>query len=122
MHSVWGNEFKKEVQLAFLVCLALLPEAVNAQFTFTTSESGVIVTGHTGSSRVVKIPETINNLPVIAVGGNTFYFNTNILSVTIPNRVTSIEVGAFMNCSGLRSVRMGYSVANIGINAFYNTA
>ena len=40
-------------------------------------------------------------------------------SYTIPNSVTSIEDGAFGDCSGLTSITIPNSVTSIGIDAFY---
>ena len=49
-----------------------------------------------------------------------FHDCSSLVSVTIPNSVTSIRKHAFYNCSSLASVTIPDSVASIGNYAFYN--
>ena len=44
--------------------------------------------------------------------------NTEITDLVIPDGVTSINNGAFLNCSGLTSITIPNSVTNIGYDAF----
>jgi hypothetical protein len=46
-----------------LVLLAL-PASVQAQFTYTTNNGTITITGHTGSGSAVTIPSTMNGLPI----------------------------------------------------------
>ena len=61
--------------VAYLPLLVLLtrPAVVQAQFTFTTNNGTVILTGYTGSGDNVTIPSTTNGWPVMAVGEWAFY-------------------------------------------------
>ena len=49
-----------------------------------------------------------------------FAYNLDILSINIPNNVTSIGRYAFENCSKLTSITIPNSVRSIGSGAFYN--
>ncbi len=51
--------------------------------------------------------------------GATFYQCPNVVSVEIPNSVTSIGRSAFNNCNGLTSITIPNSVTSIGERAFY---
>ena len=42
----------------------------------------------------------------------------SLTSITIPNSVTSIGTGAFVDCTSLTSVTIPNSVTSIGHNAF----
>ncbi|MEC8063676.1 MAG: leucine-rich repeat domain-containing protein, partial [Pseudomonadota bacterium] len=44
---------------------------------------------------------------------------TNLTSITIPNSVTSIELGAFSRCTSLKSITIPDSVTTIGFRAFH---
>ena len=73
----------------------------------------------------VVIPGKINygrkSYKVTSIGDNAFW-SCPITSVTIPNNVTSIGVGAFRNCFVLTSVTIPKSVTSIGEGAFEDCA
>ena len=70
----------------------------------------------------VIIPDvvTFNNVKytVVAIYGGTFWGKDYIVSVIIPNTVTSIGQSAFQECENLSSVVMPNSITNIGNWAF----
>ena len=53
------------------------------------------------------------------IGDYTFFGCSGLVSITIPNGVTSIGKYAFMNCTGLASITIPNSVSSIGHWAFY---
>jgi hypothetical protein len=59
-----------------------------AQFTCTTNNGAITITGYTGSGGAVTIPNVIDDLPVTDIGTNAFA-DCSVTSVTIPNSVTS---------------------------------
>jgi len=101
-----------------LLLLLTLPAAVQAQYTYTTNNGTITITGYTGPGGAVTIPSTINGLPVTTIGYQAFYNLGSLTSVTIPNSVTSIGSYAFYACYSLISVTIGNSVTNIGNSAF----
>jgi len=111
---------KRKVFLA-VALLALMAAAVFAQteadFTVRVIDGKSIqIIDYKGSATTVNIPAKIKNLPVISLG--SAFHDTNITSVTIPNSVTEIEMGAFQNCSKLVSVTIPNSITGIWDNAF----
>ena len=86
--------------LAALLLVAL-PLSGWAQFTYTTNNGAIAITGYTGffSDGQVTIPSTINGYPVTAIGTNAFYFFASVTDVTIPDTVTNIGDGAFLTAS-----------------------
>lgn len=62
----------------------------------------------------IEIPEGVTSITEWA-----FESNNDLTSVTIPDSVTDIKIGAFMDCENLKSVAIG-GVRNIENGAFYN--
>lgn len=56
---------------------------------------------------------------VTTVGYSAFYGCSSLTSITIPNSVTNIGNRAFNECSGLNSITIPNSVTSIGSYAFY---
>ena len=62
----------------------------------------------------VSLPEGLTS-----IGSNAFYACSSLTSITLPNSVTSIGGNAFRECYALTSVTLGNSVTSIGVCAFY---
>ncbi|MDE6201126.1 MAG: leucine-rich repeat domain-containing protein [Clostridiales bacterium] len=75
--------------------------------------------GNTGYNKYIKIPSEYNGLPVTTIGNEAFS-GSAMLSVMIPDSVTSIGDGAFASCYMLNGVDIPNSVTYIGLWAFQN--
>lgn len=113
--SLW---FPYAVSALSLLFVLLMPAVVRAQFTFTTNNGAITITGYTGSGGAVVIPSTTNGLPVTAIGNLAFDESSSLTSVAIPNSVTTLGNGAFEFCSSLANVSIGNGLTNIGQYAF----
>jgi hypothetical protein len=86
--------------------LLALPAAGQDQFTYTTNNGGITITGYNGDGSVMVIPDTITGLPVTEIGDNAFRFNTTLTCITFPNSVTNIGAGAFNYCTELTAINV----------------
>lgn len=66
----------------------------------------------------VSIPETIHNVPVTCIGVEAFKYCDKLISIDIPNTITSIEKSAFDMCSSLTSVVLPESIISISDSTF----
>jgi hypothetical protein len=115
------SEFSNEVA-ANQASGAPLPGLAQGQFSYTTNNGAITLTGYTGPGGAVAIPSTINGLPLTGIGDDAFDDCTNLTSVTIPDSVTSIGDDAFYGCAALAGVTIPGSVTSIGDDAFYGCA
>ena len=125
--------------LAMLVLCACSPEdngddegdedvpggtTINHILDYELSESGeyYIVTGYGLSiDEHVVIPAEYNGKPVKEIAGSSFNFyraNQRILSVTIPDTVTSIGKSAFEGCEKMATLNLGAGLEKIEESAF----
>lgn len=92
-----------------------------------------VITKYIGTSETVVIPDMINSVPVVSIAGEAFAFNSNLSSVTIPDSVTKIECGrylddiwwqpgAFDRCKNLSAVVLSSNLMHIGDYTFYDCA
>src|SRR5580658_10270934 len=104
----------KTLLLVFLVFgLLAAPGPVQAQFTYTTNDGAITITGYTGTNRTVTIPASINGLPVTSIGTEAFDNKTNLTNIYMPNGVTSIGSSAFYGCIRLTNITIPASLTNL---------
>jgi hypothetical protein len=87
-------------------------------FTWTTNNGAITITGYIGPNGAVTIPETITGLPVTTIGDYAFLNRATLNSITGPGSLTSIGDHAFGNCTRLTSFTMPNSVTNLGLAGF----
>ena len=87
--------------------------------TYTVTDGKATITGCDKSiSGDITIPATLGGYPVAAIGNGAFSGNHNLISVTLPNGIVSIDSCAFEYCVNLVSVSLPDSVVHIGYGAF----
>lgn len=72
-----------------------------------------------GSAKNITVPSTINGKTVTSIQ-STFYGNSTVKSVVIPNTVTEIGYYTFNNCTDLTNVTIPDSVTVIEWESFHN--
>ena len=106
--------------LGLLGLAMLLPAIGQAQFSFTTNNGAIAITGYASTNAVAIIPDAINGYPVTTIGNVAFYNCASLNSLSIPNSVTSIGFAAFDGCVGLTNIFIGNNVTNIVSFPFYD--
>lgn len=78
-----------------------------------------VITGAKNTEENLTIPKTYHNKKIKKIGEKAFK-NSNIKSIEIANSITSIDYGAFENCSSLEKVSFekGSQLSHIGSKAF----
>ena len=99
------------------ICNALVGATEGVLYDISADGTYAEVIGYEGTATRVRIADTYENLPVKVIYDKAFE-NKSIVSVVIPDSVTTIGGEAFHYCRQLTSVVIGDSVTTMGIYAF----
>ena len=105
-----------------LSCFTAVPvvsqaaEYTSGDFTYSL-DGGCTITGYNGSATNVVIPSTLDGNTVLKIGSSAFR-GKDIVSVTIPNTVQTINPWGFAYCSSLSNVDLGNSVSTLEHECF----
>lgn len=107
-----------------VVTMAEQVEIDGLKYNLNMDEKTASVSSYNTYNGILEIPEKVNydkvDYTVTAIEQAAFYRNYNLLSVTIPNTVKTINDHAFESCSSLASAKIGDGVEFVGCNAFSN--
>ena len=85
-------------------------------YTYTVKDHEVTITGYTGLGSHVTVPDTIRDMPVVAIDGD--FGSVLVKELTIPDSIRKIGVLTFMDCTELEKVTLGSGIRDIGLHAF----
>ena len=77
-----------------------------ALYTYTVADEQATITGYTGEGVDVTLPNILGGYPVTSIGDQAFSQNSSIISITIPDSITSIGMGTFAMIS-VTSINVG---------------
>lgn len=86
-------------------------------YTYTLGTNGITITKYNGSSTVADIPSRIDGKNVVCIGESAFD-GSSVQSVIIPDTVTKIDWFAFRACTQLVEITIPASVKTIEYGAF----
>lgn len=75
------------------------------------------ITGASGNANEFDIPAEIEGVPVTGIGDRAFY-DRSLMSVIIPDSVTSIGEDAFTGCMNIENMILSNNLTSIGKRAF----
>lgn len=106
---------------------------------FDDEETEVVISSYIGEKSKVKIPDTVDKVPVVGIAPTTFactpvksitfgknlyyigayaFQETKIKEIKIPEGITYLGDGLFYNCEELKKVTLPESLITIGNNIF----
>lgn len=110
-----------------MAALEVTPTIPNNQIWYKTKDSKNITPYSSELSNMIEnnvydsekgVFVMIFNKNLTEIPANSFYTNSNLTSIILPNSVTSIGTSAFSNCSNLTDVALPEAIESIGQEAF----
>ena len=99
----------------------ILSDAPVSSFDYSANDSGITIDRYNGRRLLVRIPDTIDGLPVTEIGDNAFEEKRFVRWVTLPETTERIGALAFRRTS-LQSIDLPSRVQDIGADAFCDTS
>ena len=87
-------------------------------FEYELKDTGAVVTRYKGEAADVVVPYELGGAPVTEIGFYSFEAQYDIHSVTLPETVTLICEGAFMDCASMESINLPEGLTGIERGAF----
>lgn len=95
---------------------------ISGNYEYTVnSDDTVNIAGYKGIATDITIPSKILNKNVVKISANSFYNNSTLTSVKMPNTIKVVGSMAFHNCTKLSKVTLPSNLTKIGYNAFEGT-
>lgn len=87
---------------------------------FVGSVSNVTITGYSGISSTLIVPDTLFNLPVTAIGDFAFSNRTSLTEASFADNVSTLGTGVFFHCFNLSRCVLPAGIASIPYWTFQN--
>ena len=101
---------------------AIIPQEnteYSIEFITVDGEIAITIAGYQGYGGNVTVPSEIGGYRVAAIKSGAFSNCSNIVSITLPEGITSIPDNCFRNCISLTRTVLPATLNTIGSNAFY---
>ena len=85
---------------------------------YAVNGSAAVITKYKGADVDVAVPGALGGYTVTGIAADAFSGRDDLLYVSLPDSLETIEDGAFSNCERLRSVGFGSGLKSIGNDAF----
>ena len=108
--------------LAVLLGAFPVSALTDGTYQYIIKNGEAVITGYSGDSAVLSLPDTLGACPVTAIGEQAFYDCDTLEQVILPASVVTIGDSAFRDCDVLRTVGFSAALTSVGDCAFYNCA
>lgn len=123
-HYITQTQYKAQVEdlQQQLDKLSALPDTDGTQseeltFRYRVENGGAVITGYSGSAKLLTVPAELDGHPVTGVGERAFE-GAEIAAIVLPDGVSSVGWFAFYGCTELVNITIPASVTAIGYAVF----
>lgn len=91
----------------------------NSGYTYELLDDGTVaISGYEGTETNISVPSTLDGYVVSQIADHAFEANYDLITVSIPDGVTYIGEGAFMDCASLTDVSIPDTCSEVARAAF----
>ena len=108
-----ASDMPKDIQAAEIDSTAEVGTSSESDFTYTVNDQSCYITGYTGSATELIIPAQIDGYTVKTISDRAFSGNKTLVSVKLPDTLTSIGGYAFSGCTSLSSIALPDSITTL---------
>jgi hypothetical protein len=105
-----------------MLAITAFSQTTNYSVALTADNTGVVITGFSGTANTITIPDRLEGLPVKVIGKGAFSNQSNLKAVTIPRSITIIEDEAFKGTRTLTNITFPDTLQKIGAYALDSTS
>ncbi len=110
---------KLRLNLGIALCLTTASVCFG-ELQYASAGGYITITGDDAGESHLRIPATIDGLPVKVIAKGAFEMRDDLMQLELPTGLETIERGAFAGCMSLSSVSVPEGVKSIGDYAFNN--
>ncbi|MFA5522757.1 MAG: leucine-rich repeat domain-containing protein [Tissierellales bacterium] len=119
------NQIKLSILLLVIIGVLLVlfscQKDLSKDFTYAfINDKEISITGYTGDSNNIQVPEYIDDYQVTALSAAAFWGLVDAKTISLPDSIKSIGDNAFYSCRSLVSFHVPKSLEKIGDNVFTN--
>lgn len=82
------------------------------EYVYSEVHQGVVITKYTGKAKKLKIPATIDGMPVKVLAPGSFTYNSKLQSVNVPEGIIEMD-DCFSSCNNLQYANVPEGVTSI---------
>lgn len=88
-------------------------------FEYSMDRKGnVTISGFNGDMETIAIPGMMEGHPVTTIGKNAFQGCKNLVEVSMPDNISTMQGGAFKDCISLKKIHLSNGISKIFANSF----
>jgi hypothetical protein len=118
LYARWMNT-GTENGVTFTISGTAVTDSQGVKYTVTGGTVRINI-GNTSAAGNVIIPASIGGYPVTSINLQAFYNCTGLTSITLPDSVTSIGSNVFYGCTALTTVTLPAALTNLPSSTFMN--
>ncbi|MGP1530070.1 MAG: leucine-rich repeat domain-containing protein [Treponema sp.] len=115
--NIFAEKKKSDSEQEKYFAMAKVPPLTDFKYELTDDLDGIKITAYEGEDVHIRIPDTIEDMPVVELGGYLF-FNKNVEAVIMPDTIKKVGDKLFLDCTSLKYVKLSTALKSLKAHMF----